>query len=74
MLAIDVDALATRLQDEGATLFVNAQHERMANRVRRVVPAFCRQHARNQSVLQERVTEREARGERERAAPAMLRR
>ena len=29
MLAIDVDALATRLQDEGATLFVNARHERM---------------------------------------------
>ena len=29
MLAIDVDALATRLQDEGATLFVNAWHELM---------------------------------------------
>ena len=29
MLAIDVDAVATRLQDEGATLFVNAWHERM---------------------------------------------
>jgi hypothetical protein len=29
MLAIDVDALATRLQDEGATLFVTAWHELM---------------------------------------------
>ena len=29
MLAIDVDAVATRLQDEGATLFVNAWHELM---------------------------------------------
>ena len=29
MLAIDVDAVATRLQDEGATLFVNAWNERM---------------------------------------------
>ena len=29
MLAIDVDALTTKLQDEGATLFVNAWHERM---------------------------------------------
>ena len=29
MLAIDVDALATRLQDEGATLFVNAWNELM---------------------------------------------
>src|SRR5262245_20612848 len=27
MLAIDVDAVATRLQDKGATLFVNAWHE-----------------------------------------------
>ena len=29
MLAIDVDAVATRLQDEGATLFVNAWNERI---------------------------------------------
>ena len=29
MLAIDVDVVATGLQDEGATLFVNAWHERM---------------------------------------------
>ena len=29
MLAIDVDAVATRLQDEGATLFVNAWNELM---------------------------------------------
>jgi len=29
MLAIDVDAVATGLQDEGATLFVNAWNERM---------------------------------------------
>ena len=29
MLAIDVDAVATRLQDEGTTLFVNAWNERM---------------------------------------------
>ena len=29
MLTIDVDAVATGLQDEGATLFVNAWHERM---------------------------------------------
>jgi hypothetical protein len=29
MLAIDVGAVATRLQDEGATLFVNAWNERM---------------------------------------------
>jgi polyphosphate glucokinase len=28
MLALDVDAVATRLQDEGTTLFVNAWHER----------------------------------------------
>ena len=28
MLAIDVDVVATGLQDEGATLFVNAWHER----------------------------------------------
>src|SRR5262249_41959747 len=28
MLAIDVDTLATRFQDEGATLFINAWHER----------------------------------------------
>ena len=29
MLAIDVDVVATGLQDEGATLFVNAWHELM---------------------------------------------
>jgi hypothetical protein len=29
MLAIDVDVVATGLQDERATLFVNAWHERM---------------------------------------------
>jgi len=29
MLAIDVDAVATRLQDEGATLFVDAWNELM---------------------------------------------
>ena len=28
MLALAVDAVATRLQDEGTTLFVNAWHER----------------------------------------------
>ena len=30
MLAIDVDAVATGLQDEGATLFVNAWNELMS--------------------------------------------
>ena len=29
MLAIDVDAVATRLQDEGATLFVDAWNKRI---------------------------------------------
>jgi transaldolase len=29
MLAIDVDAVATRLQDEGATSFVNSWNELM---------------------------------------------
>ena len=31
MLAIDVDAVAVRLQDEGAQLCVNAWHERMGD-------------------------------------------